>query len=51
MRLEEYFGGGDVASWTKSRSLECELMEIKPRSITDRVSMMDQSGHLKVSKD
>ena len=35
-----------MVSW---RKLECELMEIKPKSIIDRASMLDWSDHLKVS--
>lgn len=46
MSQEEWFRGRDVVSWRKP---ECELMEIKPKSIIDRASMVDWSDHLEVS--
>ena len=47
MSQEEWFRGRDVVSW---RKLEFELMEIKPKSIIDRSSMVDWSDHLEVSR-
>ena len=42
---ENSFG---VMTWLPRGSLECELMEIKQRSITDRTSIMDQSSNVEV---